>query len=752
MGGKLYVASVPSAAQPFGLFISDGTVAGTKNLGVSVDDGFGQGVLSPLHVHAGKVYFMSTRFPLIGPSLPTPALWVTDGTVAGTMVVKAGFRFGRTEFASVGATLYFSATTAASGNELWKTDGTDIGTAIVSDIHPDAASSSPSGLRVLGTKLVFAASNGPTRELYATDGTAPGTTAISAIFPAGSADPKSLTVLGTKGYFTAEDATRGRELWQTDGTPAGTVLTKEIFPGTTGSDISEIVALGGKLLFPANNDVNGTELFVSDGTPAGTALLHDIETYSSSNAFLFTGVNGRVVFRARSGPTPASPNDEMWVTDGTTDGTTMKDINPGDGSSDAQFYSSYVFGKTLYFSANDGTHGQELWASDGTIPGTRLVRDLDPGSGGASPWQFMSFAGSIFFVTQGSLHSLWKTDGTAEGTVDLAPGKFNAATFGRGPVEVGGALLFVAKSAANGSELWKSDGTPTGTVLLKDINPGPGDGAEYSQVVFNGSLYLTATTAGEGKELWKSDGTPEGTVLVKDINPLAASSDPREFFEYDGALYFTAVDASGRELWKTDGTTTTLVKDIHGGAGSSNPTGFFVSGGQLFFVADDGSSGRELWVSDGTAAGTKLVKDILPGAGNALRSSPDFYEVKGALVFEADDGVHGKELWKSDGTAAGTVLVKDIWPGPWSGLSSLGGQPVKGGPVLLAASDGVGGVEIWRTDGTPEGTGLFYEMTPGPSSSHLGGLFEKFGDRVYFTADDSKTGFEPWTFPASALK
>src|SRR5262245_62031164 len=104
---------------------------------------------------------------------------------------------------------------------------------------------------------------------------------------------------------------------------------------------------------------------------------------------------------------------------------------------------------------------------------------------------------------------------------------------------------------------------------------------------------------------------------------------------------------------------TSLVKVI-------NPAGIFTGpmvnvNGTLFFAADDGVNGQELWKSDGTAAGTIMVKDIRPGANGSFPEN--LTAVGNTLFFAADDGVNGTELWKSDGTAAGTILVKDINPG-----------------------------------------------------------------------------------------
>ena len=246
--------------------------------------------------------------------------------------------------------------------------------------------------------------------------------------------------------------------------------------------------------------------------------------------------------------------------------------------------------------------------------------------------------------------------------------------------EFNGKLFFTAVQDATGRELWVSDGTADGTQLVKDINPGSIGENDYHQgpgdpissigsipIEFEGKLFFTADDGINGSELWVSDGTTAGTQLFIDINPGISSngnpneSSPFDFIEFDRKLFFTADDGlTGRELWVSDGTTagTELLKDLNLGVNDSNPYGFIEFDGKLFFATDDGLTGRELWVSDGTAAGTQKIKDI--NILSSLDYGKVFYEVNGKLFFLANDGTTGLELWVSDGTTEGTQLVKDI--------------------------------------------------------------------------------------------
>jgi ELWxxDGT repeat protein len=176
--------------------------------------------------------------------------------------------------------------------------------------------------------------------------------------------------------------------------------------------------------------------------------------------------------------------------------------------------------------------------------------------------------------------------------------------------------------------------------------------------------------------------------MVKDVS---ASDDryyggPSSLTGVGETLFFTIDDSShGRELWKSDGTEagTVLVKDIHPDEYDSYARELTGVGGTLFLAARDGTHGLELWKSDGTEAGTVLVKDIHPSVRNYPNSLTD---VGGTLFFAADDGARGSELWKSDGTEAGTVLVKDINAGGAFKVASTGTANTRNGTMKVKAS------------------------------------------------------------------
>ncbi|HEX5086971.1 MAG TPA: ELWxxDGT repeat protein [Nocardioides sp.] len=420
---------------------------------------------------------------------------------------------------------------------------------------------------------------------------------------------------------------------------------------------------------------------------------------------------------------------------------------------------------TLFFTADDGIHGRELWKSDGTKRGTVLLKDISSGPSGSGPTYLTTVGRTLFFTASDTIHGreLWKSDGTRHGTVlvkDIKPGPRGQHDGPTYLTAVDGKLLFTADDRAHGTELWKSDGTKRGTVLVKDVGRGRSSSYPSSLTAVGETLFLLAGST-HGTELWKSNGTKAGTVLVKTLNPGGMSND----YDYDPAsltaagtlLYFTDDDEThGRELWKSNGTKagTVLVKDIYPGGFDSDgyrypnesyPSFLATVGGKLYFAATDSTRGRELWSSNGTKAGTLLVKDIRPGTEGdyPLSSSPSYLTALGdKLFFTATDGVHGEELWRSGGSGSSTVLVKDIANGRAAGSPSS--LTAVGERLFFTALDGVHGKELWKSDGTGSGTGLVKDISR--CAGHYAGLssLTRARSTLFFAASDSRHGSELW--------
>ncbi|HQU44122.1 MAG TPA: DUF4214 domain-containing protein, partial [Pirellulales bacterium] len=307
------------------------------------------------------------------------------------------------------------------------------------------------------------------------------------------------------------------------------------------------------------------------------------------------------------------------------------------------------FNGKLFFTANDGTDGTQVWTSDGTSAGTVMVSDLQPSTGAADPSQLTAAGSSLFFTANAgaSGSQLYVTSGSLAGT-HLVYGVTNG-TIGASPSDltnVDGTLYYAGYDSVHGNQLWKSDGTAGGTQMVTEIGSGSSFPASLTDVA--GTLYFAANDGTHGVQLWKSDGTAAGTTMVADINTTAAgaSAYPADLSNVGGLLYFRADDGvNGTQLWKSDGTATgtTMVAAINAGSVGSTPDNLTAANGYLFFTANDGVHGFELWQSDGTAAGTTLLADINPGAAS---SNPSNLTSAGNTLFvSANDGTHGISLY-----------------------------------------------------------------------------------------------------------
>jgi len=289
-------------------------------------------------------------------------------------------------------------------------------------------------------------------------------------------------------------------------------------------------------------------------------------------------------------------------------------------------------------------------------------------------------------------------------------------------------LLLVAHDPEHGAELWRSDGNGT-CELLRDLAPGADSSFPEELTRAGEYLYFTAVAdPGEGRRLWRSDGTAGGTVAVEippGNPPPGATGPPRELTALDGELFFVVERAAaGDLLYRSDGTVagTELVKELTVAGSPGYASRLTAVGDRLFLAVVTETTGQELWRSDGTREGTVLVREINPGRQGAYPQS--FAAFAGGLLFAATDGTTGLELWWSDGTAAGTHRLADLAPGP--SASAPAEIVVAGERIFFTAADAQAGREIWAAEvsqGSGEGflhAGRF-AVTVAWKNQHAGG-------------------------------
>ena len=638
-------------------------------------------------------------------------LWKSDGTTPGTWKLRDFDVVGGSQphrFTRTASKLFFFV-----GRALWRLNASG-DASLVKELPTE-----PSEIAVLGDTLIMAMGE---RDLWRSDGTPAGTFRVANL-PEQSY-PSGLTSAGGFVWFFARDYAAGTlQMWRTDGSEDGTRSQVELGSVALWSS----AALGDTLIFITSAGFGDPPYTMSrsDGTAQGTtpigSFVGDVggvcplscPPYGPTD---FTEAGGLLFFIANEG----EHGRELWRTDGTSAGTVLvRDVNPGpDAGLD---FGLLAAGDRVYFAGEDPQHGTEVWVSNGTAAGTSLVRDVAPGPDSSRAYVHGALGNRAIFSGR-TAGELWITDGSEAGTtllVDLqteysAPYAFTSVT---------GGALFIAQ-VNTGSVLWRTDGTPAGTRIVEEFPAG--SGAWPSLLTdLGGRLMFAPYDNSNGQfafhDLWSSDGTDAGTSLVQRFDGIV------EMKALGDALYVSAQDGSNATgLWRIDGATGNPALLLRG---DIFPGQLTPAGSRLFFEASDLDHGRELWVTDGTPAGTHMVRDIRPGFDSSFIRMLGALE--GRLFFIANDGVHGDELWRSDGTEAGTVLVKEIRPGPEG--CSFQDSAMAFGRIFFGAYDGGPAFGLWSTDGTEGGT-----YSVGPFDPHR---LTASGNLLYFTDYDASRLF-----------
>ncbi len=542
---------------------------------VGYDDGSGAATPDDGRVNYDEVQFTVGECP-------------GDSGVVSQLQAGEARDWGPSLFVEMGGNIYFAGNDGEHGWELWRSDGTVGGTYMVKDVREEEctpATDPETGEEyencenygsmftkcwpgyatncfvpelVAGTSKIFftgfdSNSNTNFPHVFVSDGTEEGTYRIRDQWigwdynhPDADFDysgPSNLVVIPSSGFNpdrllytiiqaicidnycnSGFDPASGEELWITDGTDSGTYMLVNLVPedkswnngdyccmDDKGGIPRDIMMKGNNIWFTAQTNDYGRELYRYNlgGIGGGLFLVKDVRSgIEGSNPLYLTSASGGVFFSADEG----SVGQELHYSQGDAFSTRLvKDIWPGANNSSSPSMLTKL-GQSLIFSADDGVHGRELWISDNTESGTFMIKDIN---------------------TNGSSDPNWFT-------------------------VMDGILYFMAYTEDLGRELWRSDGTTVGTYLLKDINPGNNSSFHWTPdffhqellLVHNGALYFTADDGGEfGVELWRTNGTQSGTEMVVDINPGNNSSWPNRYISIGEKLYFTSWSQErGRQL------------------------------------------------------------------------------------------------------------------------------------------------------------------------------------------------------------
>ena len=361
---------------------------------------------------------------------------------------------------------------------------------------------------------------------------------------------------------------------------------------------------------------------------------------------------------------------------------------------------------TFLFTTAGTTTG--LWVSDGTPAGTVQIKTF-PNSDISA---FLKIGSLMYFnfsyISGGvNVHEFWKTDGTTAGTVLINNMKIlnGGQAFDVGHLTKNWATNSSILFYHTDGNLWSFDTNTQTAGLLKAINPS-GNASIFFAYSINGVVYFRATHSSYGRELWKSDGTTAGTVLVYDYdsdnNPATIENgDPLEMGLSNNTIFFDM--ARTGSLWKTDGTTagTVQVSGNNVGGYSCNSLKNFVpiNSTETIFLGSSGSDGYVVYKTDGTT--TSLVKYNVNVYPSLYYNEITLVPVGTQYFFKRRSSISNDEIWKTDGSTAGTVIVKEITFGNTVTTTVKGLVGLSNNAYFIKDNDN-GNIHI--SDGTLSGT------------------------------------------------
>lgn len=674
-----------SNGETVGIMKTDGTVEGTEHILGMYNGNMELMEFSDVTVNNNKMYF--SFFDVDNRHL---FIWESDGLAANTKLIYNYYGhvyFAPSTLLGLSEHLYFTSGNAAGGTSLVRINTTTLASEEIRDISQtqtapfmffddtDCNTLMTDGINIF-VRSIF--ESYAFADLWRSNGTREGTTLLGRI-----SRHDGGALFKDNQLFFGGTADSDIELWKSDGTTTGTGLVRNISDTDVYSGISgQLYQVGDVVYFNANHQDYGMEVWVSDGTASGTSLIDLTPGTTGSYPSGFLPVDGKLYFLARTNTTV-----KVFTSDGTTSGTKWITEFPS-----GFVKLAYIGGDNLLAFARKEDGSNSLYSINMATGLKDEINNLGLNEYGValSAQAFAVTNSTLYYLVSGAGTDLWKSDGTAQGTVHVA--HFYEAT---SLTAAGSNVYFSVQPdfTTATSELYKSDGTMEGTSAVKDMNGATIPNPE-NLFAHNSQLLVVVSTPDTGREIWITDGATGNTKLLKDINEGTPSGvfNP-QFVISNGMVFFSGTtDAHGAELWRTDGTEsgTVMVKDIVPGPQSSKPASLSVAGDRLYFSAFTPEAGTEVWKSDGTAEGTELVIDVLSGPTYSNPSSTVM--LGGKLLIIASTESHGAQVWSFTEAVTGIFDedrdIVDVYPNPSFGIFNLQLKAMRGGAVTIYDSRG----------------------------------------------------------------
>ena len=696
---------------------------------------------------------------------------------------------------------------------------------LVKNINPNA-SSNPKELTVVGKNLYFTADPGKGSGpklfiLKAGKNNKPKTVKNS------GKNPQNLTNINDSLYYSAISG-KGREPWIAQGTKANQM--QDISPGSASSNPSNFEHITKKdnnqkqnlLFFTANNGQKGFELWSKNLNKKNdkSKLFADIypglpssypgDLMNSNEALFFSAADsksGRELWTVdfpiddQENNNEAAGGDQSEDGEGNNgsgsgnksedDGSLIKDIKPGKASSNPAFLHNQR-GK-LYFSADNGKYGDEVWTSQGSNNSTKIFKDINKGRSSSSPSDFTSDKSLLYFSANGGKkgQELWMTNGKAKSTErlsDLNPGSKSSSPSDL--LVLNQKLFFAADDGRNGRELWRYSIKSDTFSMVRDIHSGYGIGSNPSQLtLLNNQIIFAAEGNTYGRELWISDGNHNSTQLLKDIYPGALSSNPDDLNLMAGDVYLTAnTYLNGRQILKLDGESMNISEVIgsSGGNIASDPDDLHATDVQLFYSAEtsldpSANTNSSTASTDGTTgSGSDPDGFMIAANGLGTNALEDIENYNGGIDnYRESDNADEENRWIKSARLSADSLAKDDdnpdgslakdWNQYFQPLFSDPSKPATAAPIEIPegipstaarrsttssagdsnltpdaeSNDNSLGRELWISSGEDGSNTLLKDINPGAGSSNPSS-FTTVGAMTYFSADDGEFGDELW--------